>query len=319
MKAQKVRKGFGLRGVRAVLGSRVGRGLAVGLTLLLLHLDVAPAVASASVNPRKEAKVASESLATRLMLWAMRVWTLQVQLVDKPPLAPAPGLPPVWGVSASVYGGVVNLGNGNLCLQIPLVGWANGVSFSLVFNSQANPSQPSPIAPKWTHNWHVFLQVSSDGKQATLQEGDGSRWVFRDTDLDGVFTPPTGVFDRLVRQNDGRYVLERKGSEERWEFAVSGSVRLLERVVDRYGRAIALGYANGRLETVTDRYNRSLTLVYQGSRLWKVVDFTGRAWELQYDGNGRLWKVVFPAVEDENGQARTYQIVLGYNARGECD
>ena len=69
-----------------------------------------------------------------------------------------------------VYGGVVNLGNGNLTLQLPLVGWAEGVGFTLVFNSQANPSQPSPIAPKWTHNWHVFLTLNSSQTQAILQE-----------------------------------------------------------------------------------------------------------------------------------------------------
>ncbi len=90
MKAQKVRKGFGLRGVRAVLGSRVGRGLAVGLTLLLLHLDVAPAVVSASVEPPARSRLPLSPLATRLMLWAMRVWALQsASFVDKPPLAPA--------------------------------------------------------------------------------------------------------------------------------------------------------------------------------------------------------------------------------------
>jgi hypothetical protein len=214
-----------------------------------------------------------------------------------------------------VYGGVVNLGNGNLCLQVPIVGWANGVSFTLVFNSQANPSQPSPIAPKWTHSWNVFLEVSSNNKRATLQEGDGSRWVYRDDDLDGVFVSPTGVFDRLVRPSDGRYVLMRKGSEERWEFGASGTPRRLERVVDRYGRAIELSYANSQLQAVVDRYGRALRFEYANNRLWKVRDFTGREWELVYD-QGRLWKVRYPAVEDENNQSRVYEIVFGYNGRG---
>ncbi|GIV07713.1 MAG: hypothetical protein KatS3mg017_0915 [Fimbriimonadales bacterium] len=209
---------------------------------------------------------------------------------ETPPVAPAPGLPPAWGASASVYGGVVNLGNGNLCLQIPLTGWANGVSFSLVFNSQANPSQPSPIAPKWTHNWHVLLTLSSDQKQATLQEGDG------------VVTAPRGVFDRLTRQADGRYLLVRKGSEERWLFAASGASRRLEQVVDRYGQTVQLVYTGGQLTTVRDRYQRALTLIYSNNRLWQVVDFSGRVWELVYDGQGRLQKVRFPAVQDENNQ-----------------
>jgi YD repeat-containing protein len=214
---------------------------------------------------------------------------------------------------------VVNLGNGNLCLQIPLTGWANGVSFSLVFNSQANPSQPSPIAPKWTHNWHVFLTLSSTQRQATVQEGDGSRWVYNDPDGDGVFTAPTGVFDRLVRQSDGRYVLTRRGSEERWVFASQNNAQgmcVLERVEDKYARAVVLSYVNGRLSQITDRYGRALSLTYTNNRLWQVVDFTGRVWDLMYDGQGRLQKVRFPAVQDENNQSRLYEITLGYNSRG---
>lgn len=167
--------------------------------------------------------------------------------LETPPLSAAPGLPPAWGASANVYGGVVNLGNGNLTLQVPLVGWENGISFSLVFNSQANPSQPSPIAPKWTHNWNVFVEVSADLRQAIVQGGDGSRWVYRDTDLDGVYTPPAGTFDRLMREADGRYVLIRKGSGMRWLFGASGTIRRLEQVVDAYGRATSLVYGEGRL------------------------------------------------------------------------
>jgi len=209
------------------------------------------------------------------------------------------------------------LGNGNLCLQVPL-GTA-GVGFSLVFNSQANPSQPSPIAPKWTHSWNVFVEVSSDSKRATVQEGDGSRWIYRDDDVDGMFVAPRGVFDRLVRGSDGRYVLVRKGSEERWVFAVSGALRRLERVEDKYGRAIVLSYdGNGRLQSVMDRYGRALGVEYQGARLWKVRDFAGREWTLMYENTGRLWKVLYPRVEDENEppNMRVYEIAFGYNGRG---
>jgi YD repeat-containing protein len=287
----------------------------------MLHLDILPTVASVHLMPAstrvKTASLPPVPLKSRLASWLTAVLPWQ-RVQEIPPLASAPGLPPAWGASASVYGGVVNLGNGNLCLQVPIVGWANGVSFTLVFNSQANPSQPSPIAPKWTHSWNVFLEVSSDNKRATLQEGDGSRWVYRDDDLDGVFVPPTGVFDCLVRESDGRYVLTRKGSEERWEFGASGTPRRLERVVDRYGREIRLSYASGQLQAVVDRYGRALTLQYANNRLWKVSDFTGRTWELVYGGTGRLERVRFPAVEDEQEppQVRVYEIGFGYNSRG---
>ena len=275
----------GLRGIRRVLMGSKGRWLAMGLALTLLHIDLAPAVASTELARSRGASVPSisltECLASLLLSVSSAVSQLQISPMEVPPLAPAPGLPPAWGASASVYGGVVNLGNGNLCLQVPL-GTA-GVGFSLVFNSQANPSQPSPIAPKWTHSWNVFVEVSSDSKRATVQEGDGSRWVYRDDDLDGVFVAPQGVFDRLVRESDGRYVLVRKGSEERWVFAPSGALRRLERVEDKYGRSTVLSYdGNGRLQSVVDRYGRALGLEYQGARLWKVRDFAGREWTLKY-------------------------------------
>jgi len=307
----------GLRWVRRVLTGSKGRWLAVGLALTLLHIDLAPAVASAAVARSRGATLPAVSLAERLssLLLSVASAVSQLQSVDSPPLPSAPGLPPAWGACASVYGGTVNLGNGNLCLQVPL-GTA-GVGFSLVFNAQANPSQPSPIAPKWTHSWNVFLQVSPNGNQATLQEGDGSRWVYREQN--GAFVAPTGVSDRLVRESSGRYVLVRKGSEERWVFAASGALRRLERVEDKYGCAIVLSYDdNGRLQAVVDRYGRALVLEYQGTRLWKVSDFAGRVWELVYGSSGRLERVRFPAVLDaqEPPQTRIYEIAFGYNSRG---
>jgi YD repeat-containing protein len=111
----------------------------------------------------------------------------------------------------------------------------------------------------------------------------------------------------------------RKGSEERWVFAVSGALRRLERVEDKYGRAIVLSYdGNGRLQSVMDRYGRVLGLEYQGARLWKVRDFAGRVWELVYGSSGRLERVRFPAVLDaqEPLQTRVYEIAFGYNSRG---
>lgn len=316
-----------LRWVRALLRGRKGRLLAIAMTLLMLHLDILPAVASTHFKPAA-ARVKAPSLPpvplkVRLKTWLAAVLPWQ-RMQEIPPLAPAPGLPPAWGASASVYGGVVNLGNGNLTLQVPLVGWANGVSFVLFFNSQANAADPSPVAPKWTHNWYVTLTLNPNQTQATLREGDGSRWIYTDTDRDGVFTSPAGVFDRLVRRSDGRYVLTRKGSEEHWVFSLRQQeqgvdVRRLEQVIDRYGNAIQLLYMGEQLTTIQDRYDRTLTLLYSNNRLWKVRDFIGREWELVYTPTGRLWKVRYPVVLDtsrEPFEERVYEIGFGYNSRG---
>jgi hypothetical protein len=140
-----VRRGkrLSLRWVRTLLMGRRGRLVALAFTFLMLHLDILPAVASVHLMPAstrvKTASLPPVPLKSRLASWLTAVLPWQ-RVQEIPPLASAPGLPPAWGASASVYGGVVNLGNGNLCLQVPIVGWANGVSFTLVFNSQANPS-----------------------------------------------------------------------------------------------------------------------------------------------------------------------------------
>jgi hypothetical protein len=107
----------GLRWVRRVLTSNRGRWLAVGLALTLLHIDLAPAVVSAEVARSRGATLPAVSLTERLssLLLSVASAVSQLQSVDSPPLPSAPGLPPAWGASASVYGGTVNLGNGNRC------------------------------------------------------------------------------------------------------------------------------------------------------------------------------------------------------------
>ena len=174
-----------LRTLRQGLGRPIfGKVIAIGLTLCLLNLDLAVALEAKRVlEPIAPKRVAPPALPKPSFLASLNTMLSQITAVqEQPPVAPAPGLPPAWGASAGVYGGVVNLGNGNLTLQLPLVGWADGVGCVLFFNSQANPSQPSPIAPKWTHNWHVSLTLNSSQTQAILQEGDGSRWVYTDAD-----------------------------------------------------------------------------------------------------------------------------------------
>jgi len=133
----------------------VGKTIAVGLTLSLFNLDLAPALEAKRVlEPIAPKEVELPSLPKPSLFAMLGHWIEQitVQPAEQPPLPPAPGFAPAWGATAGVYGGSVNLGNGNLTLQLPLTGWADGVSFVLYFNSQANPNDPSPIAPKWTHN-----------------------------------------------------------------------------------------------------------------------------------------------------------------------
>lgn len=131
-----------------------------------------------------------------------------------------------------------------------------------------------------------------------------------------MFTAPTDVFDRLVRQSNGQYVLTRKGSNEQWVFGNSGTTRLLQQVVDRYGRANTLNYLNGRLSQVVDRYGRMLSLTYSANWLWKVADFIGREWELVYNAQGRLERARFSIVQNENDQNTLYEVSFTYNSRG---
>jgi len=90
----------GLRGIRRVLMGSKGRWLAVGLALTLLHIDLAPAVASTELARSKGAWVPSISLTERLTSLLLSVSSavsqLQISPTETPPLAPAPGLPHAW-------------------------------------------------------------------------------------------------------------------------------------------------------------------------------------------------------------------------------
>ncbi|MDW8052689.1 MAG: hypothetical protein RMJ83_09465 [Armatimonadota bacterium] len=205
------------RTVRQWLAKPVlGKTIAVLTTLSLFNLDLAPALEAKRVLEPLAPKTVELSNLPKPSLFAMLGQMADIIPTphrERPPLPAAPGFAPKWGASANVYSGAVNLGNGNLTLTLSVVSWTKGVSFVLYFNSQANPSQASPIAPKWTHNWNVFLTLDNSQTQAVLQEGDGSRWTYTDPDGDGVFTSPTGVFDRLVRRSNGQYVLPARATK----------------------------------------------------------------------------------------------------------
>jgi hypothetical protein len=72
----------GLRWVRRVLMGSKGRWLAVGLALTLLHIDLAPAVASTELARSKGASVPSISLTERLASLLLSVSSAVSQTTD---------------------------------------------------------------------------------------------------------------------------------------------------------------------------------------------------------------------------------------------
>ena len=70
----------GLRWVRRVLTGNRGRWLAVGLALTLLHIDLAPAVASAEVARSRGATLPAVSLTERLSSLLLSVASAVSQL-----------------------------------------------------------------------------------------------------------------------------------------------------------------------------------------------------------------------------------------------
>lgn len=204
----------------------------------------------------------------------------------------------------------VNTVNGNKLTSLPLVSWtARGglpVAFTLSHNSENNYA--SVLSLKWTFSYDIGLTFDGSGN-ATVRWGDGRSYTFT-KNVDGTFTPPVGIFDRLVA-GSGFYDLTTK-DQVKYHFTNPVSAGwVISTISDTLGSAVTVNHGTGnRVTSVVDPTNRTLTLGYDASnRLSTVTDPLSRVWTLQYDvTNGDLYKVIFPIVSGS-----TYNVQFGYN------
>ena len=185
-----------------------------------------------------------------------------------------------------MYGEPVNTQSGNYFYQhtdLIIPGRGSSVTLSRAYNALA--SYAGPLGSNWTHNYNVILGDAGQSVSITWGDGHADYYILSA----GVYLPPPGLYDALIMNSDGTYLLTRK---DRTQYIFSSSGKLTS-ITDKNGNSIALTYgASGNLAQVTDTMGRVLTLTYDKSnRITTIVDPIGRKESLKYSSANDLVSV----------------------------
>ncbi len=184
--------------------------------------------------------------------------------------------------------GHMNTLNGNFHMSQPLAGWGgpgNGLNMGLSYNSQSDTG--SAFGPSWTHSFSSNVSSPDSNGVTTVTHDDGTEDGY--TSATGTFAPPNGVYDQLLKNADGSYLLTKSGGTQ-YRYTPAGK---LSSVMDLNGNVTRCSYSNGLLSQVTDPTGRSLSFSYSGSSVSSVTDCVGRTWQFAYSG-GLLTSIVDP-------------------------
>ena len=198
----------------------------------------------------------------------------------------------------------VNTVNGNKTITVPIVGWTQRggmpVSLSLVHNSQSN--QNITLGHKWTHSYDLYGLVDGSGN-FTIHWGDDLSYVF--TKSGTTYTPPTGLYDTLIKNVDGTYTLTTK-SQTTYHFNLS---QRCDSITDENSNVLTLGYTGNLVTSITDATSRAITIHYDASnRIDKITDPLSRVWTLAYNASNELVTLTYPIVS-----GNTYTETYAYN------
>ncbi|HLF79433.1 MAG TPA: DUF6531 domain-containing protein [Dehalococcoidia bacterium] len=141
------------------------------------------------------------------------------------------------------------------------------LEFSRSYGSMS--SQNKDLGFGWTHNYAIGLKIYSDSS-VTVRYPSGNTAFFKYNA--GTFTPPTGVFDTLVKNGDGTYTLTTV-SAVKYNFSTTG-----------------------KLMSIVDRNNNATTLAYTGDVMTSVTDPGGRSRKFGYDSARRITQILDPSL-----------------------
>jgi RHS repeat-associated protein len=186
-------------------------------------------------------------------------------------------------ISTGMPGLVVNLSSLNFVLQDKDIAYADiGRAIEIERYYNAYSTYQGIFGRGWTFNYGVRLVVDATGN-VTVMRGSGAEKLFS-RNTDGTYTPPKGVYDKLLKNADGTYSLWSK--ENRLTYAFS---------------------ASGILTSVKDTNNNTVTLAYDGSgRLTTITDAAGRATTFTYNTDNQVTTITDPLNRPITGQGATF-------------
>lgn len=210
-----------------------------------------------------------------------------------PPKSPGPS-PQVCAASSA------HLGTGNLYHDQQLFKLTSMPMLDGVTLSYATSAYSGPLGQGWSHNHDIGLIIFGNGNVA-LRTGMDDYRLYRSVGTGYVSLP--GDTSVLTNRSGGGYVLNFSTGTV-YEFAADGTIASVR---DVYGNLLAYTYTSGDLTAVTDSSGRSIGFDYDSTvtphRLIGLRDPKQTAYSFSYNSDGRLQRVVLPAVD---GGAQPY-------------
>ena len=219
-------------------------------------------------------------------------------------VAAAPGSTYPWEGSAPTNTGSVNTGNGDVLTNLHLVDWKSrglGVDFTLYHNSETN--YDAELGAGWSYTYAIYINTTGN---PVIHWGDGLSIPY--TTSGSTYTPPSGIYDQLVKNTGGTWTLTKKNGTK-YQFNTSG---FCTSIVDLNGNTIMLTLnASNYCTKVTDPTGRYLTINLNGSnQMTSIVDPLGRTWSFTV-ASDRLTTVSWPSLG-----GTVYSDTFTYNTNG---
>lgn len=169
----------------------------------------------------------------------------------------------------------------------------------------------SSLTPRLFYATYLFAAPSTYSHEADVVLPDGVLYRFT-VDASGVFSPPEGRYDKLVRNSDGTYSLTLQHTRTVYSFTADGSVSSL---TDDFGNVLTWTYdSSGRVQRVADSAGsgRYLDLTWGADgRVSTLTDNSGRQIKYYYDSStGTLTGVADPTVSG-NASLRSTNYTYG--------
>ena len=153
-----------------------------------------------------------------------------------------------------------------------------------------------PMGFGWDFNYNEGLFIQDNGDVVRNTGGsDVDRWKRQE---DGSYMAPLGHFRKLIRQEDGTFILREADGFQRC-YRADGRLSCHQ---DRFGNRMLFDHdARGNLKRVIDVYGREIQYEFETfpdgvDRLVRIIDFYDREVVYTYDGNGDLTAVRTPIV-----------------------
>jgi len=207
---------------------------------------------------------------------------------------------------------VVNLASLNFVLEDKDIAYADiGRAIEIERSYNAYSTYQGIFGRGWTFNYGVYLVADVSGNIAVMR-GSGAEKLFT-RQSNGTYTPPKGVYDKLIKNADGTYSLWSKENRLTYAFTAAGvlnsvidtnnnSVTLaydgsgrLTTITDVAGRATTFTYnADNQVTTITDPLNRPITFTYENGNMKTSIDLAGVTTTFTYAANNYLTSMATP-------------------------